>query len=49
MRATGNQLLDLLPQEALDRLRPHLAAEPLRLNETLQRRGKPLQSVFFPT
>ena len=49
MQPTGNRLLDLLPQEALDRLEPHLTAKPLPFNETLQKRGKPLQSVFFPT
>jgi len=49
MQSTGNRLLDLLSPEALDRLRPHLSAETLPLSLTLQERGKPVHSVFFPT
>jgi CRP-like cAMP-binding protein len=49
MQATGNRLLDLLAPEQLDRLRPHLTAEALELNQTLQQRGKPVESVVFPT
>jgi CRP-like cAMP-binding protein len=49
MPATGNRLLDLLPPSQLDRLRPHLTSEVLALNQTLQERGKPVESVVFPT
>jgi len=49
MQPTGNRLLDLLPPAQLDRLRPHLAAEALALNQTMQERGKPVESVVFPT
>ena len=49
MRPTSNHLLDLLPPAELARLRPHLSSEVLSLNQTLQARGKPVKSVFFPT
>jgi len=49
MRPTNNRLLDQLPPGELDRLRPHLTAEVLPLNQTLQERGKPVRSVLFPT
>jgi CRP-like cAMP-binding protein len=49
MRPTSNRLLDLLPPAELARLRPHLSSEVLSLNQTLQARGKPVKSVFFPT
>jgi CRP-like cAMP-binding protein len=49
MQPTGNQLLDLLPPGQLERLRPHLIAEALPLNRTLQPRGKPVETVYFPT
>src|SRR5690348_10541780 len=49
MPVTGNRLLDLLPASQLDRLRPHLTSEVLALNQTLQERGKPVESVVFPT
>jgi CRP-like cAMP-binding protein len=49
MQPTGNRLLDLLSPEALDRLRPHLSVETLPLGQTLQERGKPVETVFFPT
>jgi CRP-like cAMP-binding protein len=49
MQHTGNYLLDLLPPAVLDGLRPYLAGEVLSLNRTLQARGKPVKSVFFPT
>ena len=49
MRPTGNQLLDLVPPAELDRLKPYLTTEALPLNQTLQQRGKPVKSVFFPT
>jgi CRP-like cAMP-binding protein len=49
MQFTGNRLLDLLSPEALDRLRPYLSAETLPLSQTLQERGKPVETVFFPT
>jgi CRP-like cAMP-binding protein len=49
MRPTSNHLLDLIPPAVFDRLRPHLTAEALSLNQTLQARGKPVKSVFFPT
>jgi len=48
MPVTGNRLLDLLPASQLDRLRPHLTSEVLALNQTLQERGKPVESVVFP-
>jgi CRP-like cAMP-binding protein len=49
MRATGNRLLDMLPPAELERLRPHLTAEGLSLNQTLQERAKPVRSAVFPT
>jgi len=49
MQPTGNRLLDLLAPSQLERLRPHLTPEPLPLNRTLQPRGKPVESVYFPT
>jgi CRP-like cAMP-binding protein len=49
MQLTGNRLLDLLPPEQFHRLRPHLAAETLHPSQPLQARGKPVESVFFPT
>ncbi len=49
MQPTGNRLLDLLSPDQLARLRPHLRAEALQLNQTLQMRGKPVEAVFFPT
>src|ERR1051326_7230109 len=49
MQPTGNHLLDLLSPDTLDRLRPHLSAEALPINQRLQESGKLVQSVFFPT
>ena len=49
MQLTGNRLLDLLAPSQLERLRPHLSLEPLPLNRTLQPRGKPVETVYFPT
>jgi CRP-like cAMP-binding protein len=49
MHLTGNRLLDLLPAEQIDRLRPALRAEALHLNQILQARGKPVEMVYFPT
>src|SRR5690242_18609400 len=49
MPVTGNRLLDLLPQSQLNRLRPHLTSEALAPNQTVQERGKPVESVVFPT
>lgn len=49
MASTGNRLLDLLPSVQLDRLRPHLTAEVLALGQTMQERGKPVESIIFPT
>jgi CRP-like cAMP-binding protein len=48
MQPTGNRLLDLLPPSQLDRLRPHLTAEALVLDQTLQERGKRVETVVFP-
>jgi len=49
MHTTGNGLLDALTPDQLARLRPHWRAEALHLNHTLQMRGKPVESVYFPT
>jgi CRP-like cAMP-binding protein len=46
---TGNRLLDLLAPAQLDRLRPHLTAEVVSHNQTVQERGKPVEFVIFPT
>jgi len=48
MQLTGNRLLDQLAPAQLERLRPHLTAEALHLNQTLQARGKLVETVFFP-
>lgn len=49
MQPTGNRLLDLLPPAQLDQLRPHLTAEALAPGQTMQERGKSVESVVFPT
>ena len=46
---TGNRLLDLLPSAQLNRLRPHLTAQVVSHNQTVQERGKPVEFVLFPT
>jgi len=46
---TGNRLLDLLAPAQLNRLRPHLKAEVVSHNQTVQERGKPVEFVIFPT
>ena len=49
MQIIGNRLLDLLPPEQFQHLKAHLTLEALYLNQTLQARGKPVETVFFPT
>ena len=49
MQVTGNRLLDLLAPAQFELLRSHLRSEVLPLNRALQERGKPIESVVFPT
>src|SRR5437763_12563058 len=49
MRSTGNRLLDTLGSEQLARLGPYLTVEALSLNQIVQKHGKAVANVFFPT
>ena len=44
-----NHLLGALPDDELDRLRPHLEYVSLSLGETLGEPGIPMRFVYFPT
>lgn len=46
---TGNRLLDALPSEVLERLRPHLEAVSLSANQSIHEPGEVAEHVFFPT
>jgi hypothetical protein len=43
-----NRLLELLPADDFDRLRPHLDEVPLDYKFELYRAGKPIPFVYFP-
>lgn len=45
---TGNRLLDALPGEELERLRPDLEPASLRLNDVLIEPNEPIGHVWFP-
>lgn len=45
----GNRLLDALPGEELERLRPHLEAVRLEQREPVYEAGVPIDHVYFPT
>jgi CRP-like cAMP-binding protein len=45
----GNRLLDALPSNVLDRLRPHLETVALPSNQTIHEPGEVAEHVFFPT
>ena len=47
--APGNRLLDALPPDAYDRLRPHLEPISLALGEVVYESGGQMQHVYFPT
>jgi len=47
--AINNRLLDLLPDDVLSRLRPHLEPISLVANQSIQEPGEPADYVFFPT
>ena len=49
MRSTGNHLLDLLAPEGLALFSQYFTTEELHQGQTLQERGKPIESVVFPT
>jgi CRP-like cAMP-binding protein len=42
-----NQVLACLPDEDLERLRPHLRTVALKPKQTLQRRNEPIREVYF--
>lgn len=44
----GNRLLDALPAEELERLRPHLETVSLGLKEVLAEPDEPIEHVYFP-
>src|SRR5450432_2961656 len=43
-----NRLLELLPADVFERLRPHLEQVPLDYKFELSRAGKPISFVYFP-
>jgi CRP-like cAMP-binding protein len=45
----GNRLLDLLPVEDYERLRPQLEAVPLGVKELMCETDEPIPHVYFPT
>jgi CRP-like cAMP-binding protein len=44
----GNRLLDALPDEELERLRPHLESVSLGLKDVLVEPDEPIEHVYFP-
>src|SRR5215212_4265326 len=44
----GNRLLDALPDEELERLRPHLESISLGLKDVLVEPDEPIEHVYFP-
>ena len=46
---TGNRLLARLPQEELERLRPHLGHVSFALGEVIYESGGRLSHIYFPT
>jgi len=47
--STGNQLLDALPQEDLNRLQDKIQRVGLSTGQVLSRQGEPVEHVYFPT
>jgi CRP-like cAMP-binding protein len=48
-QAATNQLLASLPNDDLQRLRPHLRTVRLRAKQSLHKQGEPIREVYFPT
>ena len=44
----GNRLLDALPAEEFERLRPHLKTVTLEIKDYLYEPGSPIEQVYFP-
>jgi len=47
--SSGNRLLDSLPKFEFDQVNLLLEAYPMRMRETLQEAGEPVDFVYFPT
>jgi CRP-like cAMP-binding protein len=45
---TGNQLIDGLPAQDIERLKPHLEAVPLVQKQTINAPGAPIEQIYFP-
>src|SRR5215216_6350173 len=45
---TGNKLIDGLPAQDIERLRPHLEAAPLVQKQTINAPGAPIEQIYFP-
>jgi CRP-like cAMP-binding protein len=45
----GNHLLDALPSDVLDKLRPHLNSVALAANQSIHETAEVAEHVFFPT
>lgn len=48
MSATGNSILDRLPEDELARLQPHLAPADLSQGAVVYREDEPLDRLYFP-
>ena len=48
-QATGNRVLDALPQGDFERIQPHLQGVTLPLKQVIHRAGDEITQVYFPT